>query len=375
MNMNMNNDMDTSVDEEVVANVGMTVDINYIPNQVFINVMLPCLKAKDLANIALLSKRFYRLANNDTLWRHIVKSRWVPRCTEEDYNLLLNTFKPEIHKDIYKIFYDIWSNDWFGFDSMLELIGAKKLELSRVSAKKANTALRYIKNLTNLDIELCYLDVLPPNLQCWDKLEKLNLTSNSLTVMPLQIYTVANLRMLDIGYNELTEIPEAFYTGGHMVNLTDLVLSGNSLGKISRNIGKLGKLESLTIDEIGLDVLPEEIGRLTALKNLSMNENNLTVLPSSIKFLENLILLHVRENQLVELPEEIRDLRLLEDLDIYNNNFERFPVELCYADNLCKLKIDATLDGHRFDVRVDGKIVNYSIKEYCEAFGVDLCLI
>ncbi|MEN8219751.1 MAG: Calx-beta domain-containing protein, partial [Pseudomonadota bacterium] len=195
----------------------------------------------------------------------------------------------------------------------------------------------------------------PKKLNKLNKLEKLDLSYNSLTGKIPDLGKMKNLTELALDHNELEgEIPKQL---GNLKNLTGLALSVNILdGKIPKELSNLKKLEWLLLDhnmldsnipkELGdltnlkrLDLdynhftesIPDELGKLTKLKRLSLANNQLTgSIPKALGNLEELKFLALWRNQLTgEIPSELSNLSKLETLELqYNQLTGTIPGEL-----------------------------------------------
>jgi Leucine-rich repeat (LRR) protein len=92
------------------------------------------------------------------------------------------------------------------------------------------------------------------------------------------------------------------------------------MSELPKSIGKLVKLETLTLANNQLEVIPESIGRLLNLKELYLSNNQLITLPESIGKLLNLKELHLNYNRLNNLPSSI--LNIKKSLRIHINAYE-----------------------------------------------------
>ena len=123
------------------------------------------------------------------------------------------------------------------------------------------------------------------------KMSELNLSLKNLTVLPNNMEDFENLTALYLYVNKLEELPE---TIGNLKNLSVLNLGFNKLRE-----------------------LPDSIGNLENLAELGFNSNQLEMLPDSIGNLKNLSVLDLHGNQLKELPESVKELasNLKEDIE------------------------------------------------------------
>ena len=87
------------------------------------------------------------------------------------------------------------------------------------------------------------------------------------------------------------------------------------------------------MDATQLQKLPPSVGRLQKLELLSLNDNKLKDLPITLSFCENLKVLNLKQNKFVHIPGVVMHLEKLEELRRLNNGqlakrwegFERAP--------------------------------------------------
>ncbi|KAL1966282.1 hypothetical protein VTN77DRAFT_4635 [Rasamsonia byssochlamydoides] len=111
---------------------------------------------------------------------------------------------------------------------------------------------------------------------------------------------VLTLTTLNIASAKLVQFKDAIFD--YLPNLTKLILDKNHFSSLSPHIGKLRKLEYLSIIKNPLSSLPPTIGCLTELKYLNLRECNLSKLPSEIWFCLKLETLNVSSNILDSFP-------------------------------------------------------------------------
>ncbi|KAF2878145.1 hypothetical protein BDV95DRAFT_600823 [Massariosphaeria phaeospora] len=112
--------------------------------------------------------------------------------------------------------------------------------------------------------------------------------------------SVPSLTMLNLASAKLAQLPEDLFQ--KISGLTKLILDKNHFTSISTNIGKLYRLEHLSVARNSLDELPAEIGRLAELRYLDVRENNLGRLPPELWYARRLETLNVSSNILVGFP-------------------------------------------------------------------------
>lgn len=133
----------------------------------------------------------------------------------------------------------------------------------------------------------------------FSKIRVLHMNHNPVTKFGLSA-PVPTLSILNLASAKLSQLPEDLFQ--KVTGLTKLVLDKNHFNSFSPHIGRLIRLEHLSIARNTLDVLPAEIGRLAELKYLDVRENNLGVLPPEIWFARRLETLNVSSNVLDAFP-------------------------------------------------------------------------
>lgn len=131
------------------------------------------------------------------------------------------------------------------------------------------------------------------------RLKLLFLDHNPMTRFDL-ISAVPSLSVLNLASAKLTQLADDMYA--KMPSLTKLVLNKNHFVYLSPQIGRLLKLEHLSVAKNELGGLPAEIGLLQSLKYLDVRENNLSKLPPEIWYAKKLESLNVASNVLAEFP-------------------------------------------------------------------------
>ncbi|KAF2083264.1 PP2C-domain-containing protein [Saccharata proteae CBS 121410] len=131
------------------------------------------------------------------------------------------------------------------------------------------------------------------------KIRVLHLNHNPVTRFGLNS-PVATLSVLNLASAKLAQLPDDLY---HKIPAcTKLILDKNHFVSVAGHIGRLSKLEHLSIARNLLDRLPPDIGRLTELRFLDVRENNLNALPQEIWYARKLETLNVSSNVLDTFP-------------------------------------------------------------------------
>ncbi|KAL6156846.1 hypothetical protein ACJBU6_04432 [Exserohilum turcicum] len=131
------------------------------------------------------------------------------------------------------------------------------------------------------------------------KIRVLHMNHNPVTRFGLTQPT-PSLSVLNLASAKLAQLPDDLFS--KLTGLTKLILDKNHFTSISKNIGKLYRLEHLSVARNSLDVLPAEIGRLVELRYLDVRENNLSVLPQELWYARRLETLNVSSNVLDAFP-------------------------------------------------------------------------
>ncbi|KAF2195275.1 PP2C-domain-containing protein [Zopfia rhizophila CBS 207.26] len=131
------------------------------------------------------------------------------------------------------------------------------------------------------------------------KIRVLHMNHNPVTRFGMSA-PVPSLSMLNLASAKLAQLPEDLFQ--KITGLTKLILDKNHFTSLSSHIGRLYRLEHLSVARNSLDELPSEIGRLAELRYLDVRENNLGRLPLEIWHARRLETLNVSSNVLDAFP-------------------------------------------------------------------------
>ncbi|KAL1311540.1 hypothetical protein AAFC00_001660 [Neodothiora populina] len=131
------------------------------------------------------------------------------------------------------------------------------------------------------------------------RMKVLTMDHNPVTRFGLNM-PVPTLSVLNLASAKLSQLPDDLFA--KMPSITKLVLDKNHFVALSHLVGRLGKLEHLSVAKNLLNALPADIGRLQELKYFDVRENNLGKLPAEIWFARKLESLNVASNVLTEFP-------------------------------------------------------------------------
>ncbi|KJE90630.1 ubiquitin ligase [Capsaspora owczarzaki ATCC 30864] len=186
-------------------------------------------------------------------------------------------------------------------------LGEKLLELSVTNDRFASipeAAFHFgFQRLTRLNLSSNHLVSVPDSIRNLGSLERLNLSDNAivelgesvgrlsrltqliisgnrLRKLPADICCCTQLVVLNASANQLSELPQLFFTFLH--NLQSLQLQHNALHSLPQNINKLEQLTHLDLSDNMLQDVPAELGLLTRLQFVSVARNAMTTLPPSL---------------------------------------------------------------------------------------------
>lgn len=224
--------------------------------------------------------------------------------------------------------------------------------------------------------DLCYLNVIPPEIVSLQNLNSLTIGNEYLAVIPDFIGKLVSLKKLDLewsvnDYDKEMVLPESLKNLknlqtlsvrgqfqeipswiGELKKLTSLIITCNSVKTIPPEIGKLNKLHTLEINGSEITELPGEIAECP-ISSMSLHCGSIASFPESFKQLsqlkqfttsdlrnlsksdiniigewESLTSLTFGDSEISRLPEKIGDLRNLVKLMIHESNIKQLPESL-----------------------------------------------
>lgn len=240
----------------------------------------------------------------------------------------------------------------------------RNLNLSSNGFKRLPSFFGELRSLVDLDISFNALDSWPP-VEELENLERFWATNNNLSgPIPDEYRNLSNLKDFDARFNNITSIDAIThlpnveqFTVGHnsitkfegffpkmrllqidhnpltrfdvtmaMPALTSLNLASNSLTSLEKSVfEKLPNLTKLNLDANQFTSLPMEIGRLQKLEVLTIAKNRLMSFPTNIGCLAELRRIDARECNIKNLPAEIWFCCKLEELNLSSNCLDAFP--------------------------------------------------
>lgn len=172
-----------------------------------------------------------------------------------------------------------------------------------------------------------------------DSVTELDLSGYSMGYLPPEIGELTNLEKLWLQDNNLEELPPSI---GNLRKLTQLKLTGNRLNALPKEFWRLSSLERLWLNNNSFSDLDDKLGKLSSLKWLILDDNPLTALPSTIERLVHLEELWLQEGQLAVLPESLTKLESLKKLMLWGNPLQQLPVSLSNLSGLTVLDLRHT---------------------------------
>jgi Leucine-rich repeat (LRR) protein len=216
----------------------------------------------------------------------------------------------------------------------------------------------FFPDLNRLGLDICGLKSLPKSFNNLtqltslrienDQFEKIDkeLFANMLDLKKLTIAgifstipeSIENLRGIEqlviINTPNLQYLPESFV---NLKNISTLTIKNVSLFSLPFNMGHLGSLKKLKLDDMKIEFIPESMGECSNLSEIDIRScNNLQTLPESIGECSNLLKINIWNCMaLRNLPDSIGDLINLKELKIYSaHSLETLPKSILKLTSL-----------------------------------------
>ncbi|CAM9386986.1 unnamed protein product [Ectocarpus sp. 12 AP-2014] len=167
-------------------------------------------------------------------------------------------------------------------------------------------------------------------------LKHLNVGRNQLKSLPPELGKVGTLETLWVDDNAITDFPRSVL---QLKRLQELRLSGNRISEVPEEIAALSGLRVLALDNNEIKTVPKSIGKLSHLQSLLLRQNELEELPGEVGDLLDLKTLSVSSNRLASLPASVGQLVLLEFLFANGNRLLSLPPELAGLMKLRKANL------------------------------------
>lgn len=137
----------------------------------------------------------------------------------------------------------------------------------------------YDSQTTSLDLFLCDLATVPPEIGQLTHLRRLRLIGKQIQCLPPEIGQLENLLHLYLHNSQMTSLPPEI---GQLARLQFLDLEDNQLMSLPPETGQLNSLLWLAIDGNRLTALPAELGQLSNLRWLHLGDNPIESLPATL---------------------------------------------------------------------------------------------
>jgi Leucine-rich repeat (LRR) protein len=228
------------------------------------------------------------------------------------------------------------------YDSRTDFKIAKNSVLQTIVVRggKQQRHFARVKNLEKLDLSSCTLTSIPKKIHKNRQLKNLLLNQNAINLSSTKTKANYRLEKIEMMENKLKEIPSMI---ARFPNLKSLVLNGNEIATISPAIAQLSKLETLSFYKNNLKAIPEGVYALSNLKQIDLYYNQLERVDERISNLQNLEVLYLSNNRLLSIPESVSTLPNLEELYLSNNQLSELPASLASLEKLKVLRINNNL--------------------------------
>ena len=228
--------------------------------------------------------------------------------------------------------------------------------------------IKYLNNLTYLDINNNKIKIIPEEIKYLSKLTYFKLCFNFIKILPKEIKYLTNLTYLDLSNNRIRIIPEEIK---YLINLKTLYLYYNEIDIIPNEIKYLISLEILELNSNEIIIIPKEIKYLINLKKLNLCNNEIKIIPNEIRYLKNLIKFYININFIKNIPNSIIYCVNLIEFNYENNEIEnispiitRFLNKL-YNNNQLQVYYDnQNIHNHAIQESIFNSIVNIINQNY-----------
>lgn len=324
------------------------------------------------------SQRFYYLPSEEfTPWEKVVEQNLfdevrlisfytstytqlpelLSTCKNVEAIELVNTSIKKIPKKIAQLsklktilVYDSRTNFKIAKNSVLQTIVVRGGKQQRHFAR--------VKNLEKLDLSSCTLTSIPKKIHKNRQLKNLLLNQNAINLSSTKTKANYRLEKIEMKENKLKEIPAMI---AKFPNLKSLVFNGNEITEVSPAIAQLTKLEQLSFYMNNLKSIPEGIYSLSNLKEIDLYYNEIQRVDERISNLQNLEVLYLSNNHLLSIPESLSSLPKLEELYLSNNQLSELPATFASLNNLKVLRINNNLLLQTSDIAKLSRLENLDI--------------
>lgn len=250
--------------------------MNSSPEEIIINILY-FTDVRDIGMFSLVSKKFAKIFQNESLWRKLSQGRHDR-----------NTFKQMFVLSVF------CENEKVGTNTAESFYEEKYIFSSEI-VKRVSEHLNFVKKIAfpmyDFYRELCTFTLL----------EKIDSNLGKITHIPQEIKNLKNLKHLSLCYNHLEDIS----TLCELEGLITLDVRKNKIKKIPRG---MSTLKSLIISENQIDTIPDGFDHL---ESLIADFCKFTEIPTNIPSIKQLC---VRFNKIINITDEITTLGNLKHL-------------------------------------------------------------
>lgn len=190
------------------------------------------------------------------------------------------------------------------------------------------------RNLTSLSFTRSGSPVFPLAIVYTPRLSNLDLGVNYIKVIPPEISNLSSLTTLNIACNRISYLPDSF---SMLTNLQYLNLSSNRLKEIPTQIFKIESLRKLDLSYNSISHFPEQLASLKKLEVLQIAGNRLVgELPSFFENFDQLIKVDLRFNKL----SSIDALKLSKRIEVIRATGNNISVFRCKAPTLFEVELN-----------------------------------
>lgn len=275
-------------------------------------------------------------------------------------------------------------------DSIWQLESLKSLVLNQCQTNVISRKIEKLNNLESLEL-CCKIKTLPNEVMNLINLKSLNLSrSYLLSELPISLPTsleeiildnknlkfdeeilcLPNLKYLDISDTPIRRIPDNIENCKKLSYLS--IYTKAEVFSLSRNIGKLIRLNTLIFHGRGIKEINFEFNELKNLHKLKIEQTSINKLPDSICDCFKLNNFEISYSPIEELPVEIGKLSALTSIDLKQTNINKLRRSMSKLKKLTYLRIPngIKLPSHFEEMEKDG-ILNIKFTPYYDDSELD----
>ncbi|XP_059140537.1 leucine-rich repeat-containing protein 40-like [Physella acuta] len=228
--------------------------------------------------------------------------------------------------------------------------------------------LQHLSALTCLDLRDNKIAKIPEKITLLKKLERLDLTNNDISVLPFEMGTMTNLKAIILEGNPMRSVRRDIIMRGTMElkkyllsRMTDEESDKSQCSEVSStNVGLPGaekemirphdlhQMKSLDYSQKKVPSIPDEVmvaAVEAGIRVINLSKNLFTDVPQNLSLLSSTLTeLNLGTNKLVQVSPVIAGLHKLQFLDLRNNQLSSLPSELSTLSHLREL----VLSNNRF---------------------------